>query len=1008
MEHCVFCAVLSPGTNKHNCGRPCDTHQVRLRDRVGMEHTLTADVGCRNTLFNAVPQSAAEAVPQLLSRGVRHFRVELLDETGERRNRTHDRSLSAAAGRRFERQGRVAGLAGGQSRRRDPRHVGRTPQPAGDPMMTARTRSGNPPNARWSLAPAIAKRPPSWRCWRSRWVFGCKRWPIFPRRWRSTNPVRRSPRTRLSRPRGRRRTWASWVLGDDSGLAVDALRRRGRESFRPVMPARRPPTPTIAASCSRRWPAFRRPSARPTSSVIWRWPIRAERFAPRAPPAARGGFAKRKRHGRIRLRPVVRDRRIPSHVRRAVTRGQGRAQPPRLRHVRHSAGYSSLAGDRENGTRDEPTIRHDRQNVLRPGEHLGRGAASRWRARRLRTGRRMCSFRGDLATLYRANIQCRTAVRILKPIHRFTAADEKALYEGIGDVDWLALLDSEGSLAIDPVVHSPVFTNSLYAAQLTKDAMVDQIRAATGRRPSVDLADPDLRVNLHIDREQVTVYLDSSGDSLHKRGYRVAAGEAPMNEVLAAGILRLGGWDQDSPLADFMCGSGTLVIEAALAARHIAPGLVRGQFAFQRWKDFCSATYDAEIAQAKRRSCRTCRFRSAAPISTPRRSTRPGKTPAGLASQAISSGWSRTSKSVAPPAAAGTLVVNPPYDERMKAASIEAVYRRLGDVLKRNWAGYRRWSSPAISRRPSILACALASRPGCSTEPIECRLLAFELFASEVEPAEALAAADRAGPGASLRQSAAADGQALASLVSPAGCLGLSRLRPRRARRSAGDRLVRRPCADHRVRASAQPHRDRTSRLARPHGGDRRRDAGRARPTALSCDRGWPRQPAQKVRRKKPAWSRSHEGPLKFETHLNANGETGLVLDRRTVRGMLWSRCAGAAISEPVCQKRRGHGGRGGGGRGFELERRSRRPRWPIGRSGICGSTASRPPSTAWSAWTRWSLPASSIRQPGRNSTWPTSNRRPSTASGAKACGTCRTATWICSIACWHACPWAE
>ncbi len=204
----------------------------------------------------------------------------------------------------------------------------------------------------------------------------------------------------------------------------------------------------------------------------------------------------------------------------------------------------------------------------------------------IKPGRRLVDFTGDQRLLYSVNIWLRTAIRVLKPIHQFAAEDEKSLYRGVQEIPWAEHLSPTGSLAIDPVVHNSFCTHSLYAAQLAKDAIVDQFRSRTGARPSVDLKDPDLRINLHINDNRVTVYLDASGDSLHKRGYRVAAGEAPLNEVLAAGILQLSDWDRHSPLADVMCGSGTLPIEAALLARNIAPGLIRSKLGYMRWKDF--------------------------------------------------------------------------------------------------------------------------------------------------------------------------------------------------------------------------------------------------------------------------------------------------------------------------------------------------------------------------------------------------------------------------------------
>jgi 23S rRNA (guanine2445-N2)-methyltransferase / 23S rRNA (guanine2069-N7)-methyltransferase len=352
-------------------------------------------------------------------------------------------------------------------------------------------------------------------------------------------------------------------------------------------------------------------------------------------------------------------------------------------------------------------------------------------AKEVSTGRRMCSFRGDRALLYRANIRCRTAVRVLKPVHAFTITDEASLYRGVGELDWLAHLEDDGSLAIDPVVHHSIFENTLYTAQLAKDAIVDQIRAKTGRRPSIDLADPDLRINLHIDRDRVTLYLDASGDSLHKRGYRAAAGEAPLNEVLAAGVLRLSGWDGASPLSDFMCGSGTLLIEAAMMARGIAPGTLGRRFGYTRWKDFCPATHDAEMASARAQARPALFFPIqgtdldpevlAAARENARRATVDGDI-----------AWSVANfEDASPPAASGMLVTNPPYDRRMKTARIEAVYRRIGDALKQHWADHTAFllignpdAAKHVGLRPS-------SKIRLFNGPIECRLLKFDLFAAQ-------------------------------------------------------------------------------------------------------------------------------------------------------------------------------------------------------------------------------------------------------------------------------------
>jgi 23S rRNA (guanine2445-N2)-methyltransferase / 23S rRNA (guanine2069-N7)-methyltransferase len=356
-------------------------------------------------------------------------------------------------------------------------------------------------------------------------------------------------------------------------------------------------------------------------------------------------------------------------------------------------------------------------------------------------GRRMVAFQGDRQLMYRVNLYARTAVRVLKPIGTFTAGDDQALYRGVSEIDWREHLDVDSSLAVDPVVHSPIFGNSLYAAQRAKDAIVDQMRAAGGRRPSVDLVDPDLRINLHIDGDRATIYLDASGDSLHKRGYRAATGVAPMNEVLAAGILRLAGWNEDAtaPLADFMCGSGTLVIEAALAARRIAPGLLRKRFGYLRWKDVDRPLHDRLVAEARERVLADLPFPLAGSDLDPKAiaAARENADRAGVDSDIT---WSVANfESARPPAARGILVSNPPYDERMKAADIGAVYRRIGNALKQQWGG---WTSYLFSGNLDA-ARQIGLRPTARIRlfngPIECRLLEFRLTAParEISPREA-------------------------------------------------------------------------------------------------------------------------------------------------------------------------------------------------------------------------------------------------------------------------------
>ena len=203
-------------------------------------------------------------------------------------------------------------------------------------------------------------------------------------------------------------------------------------------------------------------------------------------------------------------------------------------------------------------------------------------------GKRMVAFKGDLATLYRANFCCRTALRILKPFYTFEADDADSLYAGAKQFDWSSIMNVGQTFAIDTVVYSDDFRNSQYVTYRIKDAVVDWFRdhSDNEQRPSVRLDGADIMINVHIAGTRVTISLDSSGESLHKRGWRAAQTEAPINEVLAAGIILMTGWDGDKPFVDPMCGSGTFAIEAAMIAAGIYPGIYRKHFAFENWADF--------------------------------------------------------------------------------------------------------------------------------------------------------------------------------------------------------------------------------------------------------------------------------------------------------------------------------------------------------------------------------------------------------------------------------------
>ena len=208
----------------------------------------------------------------------------------------------------------------------------------------------------------------------------------------------------------------------------------------------------------------------------------------------------------------------------------------------------------------------------------------------IQVGRRMVSDTGDKELLYRSNFCLRTALRVLKPIKHFRAQSADEVYEAVKAIDWSQYLRNDTTFAVDSVVYSTEFRHSKFVAYKVKDAIVDQFRENTGERPNIRVSNPDIQLNIHIAEYDCTLSLDSSGESLHRRGYRQEAVEAPLNEVLAAGIILMTDWRGETDFIDPMCGSGTLPIEAALIARNMAPGLFRKGYAFEKWPDF-----DAEL-----------------------------------------------------------------------------------------------------------------------------------------------------------------------------------------------------------------------------------------------------------------------------------------------------------------------------------------------------------------------------------------------------------------------------
>jgi putative N6-adenine-specific DNA methylase len=297
-------------------------------------------------------------------------------------------------------------------------------------------------------------------------------------------------------------------------------------------------------------------------------------------------------------------------------------------------------------------------------------------------------FSGNKEILYKANFCCRTALRILRIIETFKAKNAQDLYDHVFKLDWTTYFDISQSFAVSSTVYSGAFNNSMFVSLKAKDAIVDQFRSKLGKRPSVNIENPEIRINVHVAAEEVTLSLDSSGESLHKRGYRVGQSEASMSEVLAAGILKLAGWKGQSDLYDPMCGSGTIAIEAALIARNIPPGIFRKSFAFENWKDFDSDLFDEVYNADYEIPFENQVYASDIHPGSVRMASENAR------SAGLKSGIHFDVKDFAqlkPQTDKGLVIMNPPYGERMNDRMVAPVYNMIGTALKNNFTGFNVW-----------------------------------------------------------------------------------------------------------------------------------------------------------------------------------------------------------------------------------------------------------------------------------------------------------------------------
>lgn len=348
-------------------------------------------------------------------------------------------------------------------------------------------------------------------------------------------------------------------------------------------------------------------------------------------------------------------------------------------------------------------------------------------ANNLEIGKRAVSFEGDLALLYRANICCRTALRILKPVYTFKARTTDEIYKKVKAMNWFEHLNEESTFAIDAVTFSDLFTHSKFVAYRVKDAIADYFTQRTDKRPSVDVTNPDLLINFHIAHDTCTLSFDSSGESLHKRGYKTEQTEAPLNEVLAAGILLKSGWKGQSVLIDPMCGSGTFLIEAALIALNIPPGVYRKNFAFEKWKNFDKELFsliyndDANEKEFDYKIYGSDISAEAIKIS------RQNIANAGL-QKYIELTTMPFEDYQSAPASKGFLITNPPYGERLKPDNLENLYSMIGERLKHVFAGYKAGILSHKKEHFNKIGLKPSAKFPLKNGSLDCELRCYDIF----------------------------------------------------------------------------------------------------------------------------------------------------------------------------------------------------------------------------------------------------------------------------------------
>lgn len=347
-------------------------------------------------------------------------------------------------------------------------------------------------------------------------------------------------------------------------------------------------------------------------------------------------------------------------------------------------------------------------------------------AANIRPGHRATFFEGDLETIYKANYFVRTALRILKEITNFQFKNVDQFYLKCKNVKWSDYFGLEQNFVINStVVNSQEFRNSMFASLRVKDAIADYFRETTGKRPSVDTENPDIIINVHIHQDSCTLSIDSTGESLHKRGYRVKQGEAPLNEVLAAGMIHLAGWKGDTDFMDPMCGSGTLPIEAAMIAQNIPAGKFRKNYAFENWRDYDQILWENVRLSANKKEFNHKIYASDIDGSN----LLNAQTNARRALVFNKIAFTKSDfKDLEIQLENATIMINPPYGERLKEENLNGLYAMIGERLKHHYTGNSAWILSSSIESIKHIGLKASAKQELFNGSLKCKYNNYRLF----------------------------------------------------------------------------------------------------------------------------------------------------------------------------------------------------------------------------------------------------------------------------------------